>query len=61
MRTISESAYKEKNKKAPSGIKTWVFLFFKNNELSGKFSCIGNYKLAKAGAIRFMKMGGHER
>lgn len=61
MRTISETLYIEKNRgKKPAGVATWVFLFFKGGKLSGKFSCVGDYKLAKAGAMRFMKMGGHE-
>ena len=60
MRTISETAYKKKYQEDPAGVKTWVFLFFKNDELSGKFSAIGEYKDCKKGAIRFLKMGGHE-
>jgi len=60
MRKISENQYIEQHKKEPAGIATWVFLFFKGGKLSGKFSCIGDYKYAKLGAIRFMKMGGYE-
>ena len=60
MRTISEKEYLKANKKNPSGIETWVFLFYKKGDLAGKFSCIGDYKDAKCGALRFMKLGGYE-
>ncbi len=60
-RTISETEYIEKHRgNKPNGVATWVFLFFMGGKLSGKFSCIGDYKTAKRGAMRFMKMGGHE-